>query len=69
MKAIIEKKKCASEPRICQPLKACPQKAISWVQDSNEPLGSRMEVNPALCDGCGICVDLCCGHCIHLNEE
>lgn len=65
MKAYIEKNKCASDNRICKPLKECPKKAISWIED--EPLGSRMEIDEQLCDGCGICVPLCCGSCIEIR--
>jgi Indolepyruvate ferredoxin oxidoreductase, alpha and beta subunits len=67
MKAFIDKTKCASDNRICMPIKQCPSGAISWVEDDDEPLGSRMEVDIDKCNGCGICVDLCCGHCIELR--
>jgi Pyruvate/2-oxoacid:ferredoxin oxidoreductase delta subunit len=67
MKAVIEKKKCPSDPRMCQPLKACPNKAITWVEDEDEPIGSRMEIDASKCNGCGVCVALCCGHCISLQ--
>ncbi|WP_368236749.1 4Fe-4S binding protein [Anaerotruncus rubiinfantis] len=26
-----------------------------------------MELDESKCTGCGICVDLCCGHCITLK--
>ena len=67
MKAYIDKQKCASEKSICQPLKDCSKGAISWVEDDDEPLGSRMEVDDEKCDGCGICVQLCCGQCIEIR--
>lgn len=67
MKAYIDKNKCASDNRICKPLKQCPTGAISWVEDDDEPLSSRMEVDSDKCTGCGICVGLCCGHCIELK--
>lgn len=67
MKAYIDKAKCASENRICQPLKQCPRQAVVWTEDVNEPLGSRTEIDPEKCDGCGICVPLCCGNCIELK--
>jgi len=51
MKAYIDKKKCSSDNRICKPLKECPSKAISWVEDEEEPFGSRMEINHEKCTG------------------
>ena len=67
MKAYINKEKCASDNRICKPLRDCPAAAISWVEDEDEPLGSRMEVDEDKCTGCGVCVDLCCGNCIEIR--
>lgn len=67
MKAYIDRRKCASDNRICKPLKECPAGAISWTEDEDEPIGSRMEIDPEKCDGCGICVSLCCGNCIELR--
>jgi Pyruvate/2-oxoacid:ferredoxin oxidoreductase delta subunit len=37
------------------------------VEDENEPLGSRMEIDSKKCNGCGICVPLCCGTCIEMR--
>lgn len=45
MKAYIDKRKCSSDNRICKLLTECPEKAISWVEDEDEPLGSRMEID------------------------
>jgi len=67
MKAYIDKKKCSADKRICKPLAECPVKAISWIEDEDEPLGCRMEINNEKCTGCGICVPLCCGYCIELK--
>ncbi|MCL2774849.1 MAG: 4Fe-4S binding protein [Oscillospiraceae bacterium] len=67
MKAYIDKQKCSSEPRICKPIAECPEKAISWIEDDEEPLGSRMEIDEEKCTGCGICVPLCCGDCIEVK--
>lgn len=64
MKAKIDKRKCPSDNRMCKPLKECPVQAIHWVEDEDEPLGSRMEVDEAACTGCGKCAALCCGSCI-----
>lgn len=67
MKAFIDKRKCASDNRICKPLKMCPAGAVIWTEDDDEPLGSRMEIDHEKCTGCGICVELCCGKCIELK--
>lgn len=67
MIAYIDKQKCAADYRICKPLTECPTAAISSVEDEDEPLGSRMEIDPVKCNGCGICVPLCCGTCIEMR--
>jgi len=67
MKAVIDKRKCASDNRICKPMKECPVGAITWVEDEEELLGSRMEIDQEKCNGCGICVPLCCGNCIEVR--
>jgi len=67
MRAYIDKQKCYSENRICKPVKECPQQAISWIEDDDEPLGSRMELDENKCTGCGTCVPLCCGDAIELR--
>ncbi|MCL2319376.1 MAG: 4Fe-4S binding protein [Treponema sp.] len=69
MKAYIDKRKCSSDSRICKPLAECPEKAISWIEDEEEPLGSRMEIDQKKCTGCGICVPLCCGNCIEVRQD
>ena len=66
MKARIDNRKCYSDNRLCKPITQCPEKAISWIEDENEPLGSRVEINAEKCTGCCICVPLCCGDCIDL---
>ena len=67
MKAYLDKRKCPSEKRICKPIQECPTNAIFWTKDEKEKLGSRKEIDIEKCDGCGICVDLCCGGCIELR--
>jgi len=67
MKAYIDKRKCSSDNRICKPITECPEKAISWIEDEDEPLGSRMEIDEEKCTGCGICVPLCCGDAIEVR--
>ena len=67
MKAYIIKKKCAAQPDICPPLTKCPVKAFSYIEDEDEPLGGRMELDTDKCTGCGECVGLCCGNCIEMR--
>ena len=67
MKPTIDRAKCAAQPVICPPLKDCPKLAFSYVEDEDEPLGGRLEIDLEKCDGCGICVDICCGHCIEMR--
>ena len=67
MRAYIDKRKCSSDNRICKPIQECPAKAISWIEDDDEPLGSRMEIDEAKCTGCGTCVPLCCGDAIEVR--
>jgi len=39
----------------------------AWVEDEDESLGSRMEIEEEKCTGCRICVPLCCGECIEVR--
>ena len=64
MRPFILKEKCSAQPGICPPLKECPQKAVFYVEDENEAIGGRIEIDDSKCDGCGICVDICCGNSI-----
>ena len=67
MKPFIIKKRCAAQPDICPPMKECPMQAFSYVEDENEPIGGRIEIDLEKCDGCGKCVALCCGSCIEMR--
>lgn len=67
MKPHINKARCAADPRICPPLANCPEKAFSYIEDENEPVGGRMVIDPEKCTGCGQCVGDCCGSCIELR--
>jgi Pyruvate/2-oxoacid:ferredoxin oxidoreductase delta subunit len=48
-------------------LKSCPNNAIYYVEDEEELLGGRMEIDSGKCKGCGKCAELCCGKCIELK--
>jgi len=67
MKAYVDKRKCYSDNRLCKLITECPVQAIQWIEDEDEPLGSRIEIDEEKCTGCGICVPLCCGACIELK--
>jgi len=67
MKAYIIREKCLSESNICPPMKNCPNKCFSYIEDEEEPLGGRIEIDFEKCVGCGKCVTDCCGDCIELR--
>ena len=68
MKPFIVKERCAAQPDICPPMKACPNSAFSYVEDEDEPIGGRIEIDLEKCGSCGKCVDICCGHCIEMRD-
>jgi hypothetical protein len=43
-KPVIHKERCAAQPQICPPLKACPVQAIAYQEDDDEPLGGRIVI-------------------------
>jgi formate hydrogenlyase subunit 6/NADH:ubiquinone oxidoreductase subunit I len=63
----IVKERCAAQPEICPPMKACPKNAFLYVEDEDEPIGGRIEINLKKCDSCGKCAEICCGHCIEMR--
>jgi formate hydrogenlyase subunit 6/NADH:ubiquinone oxidoreductase subunit I len=48
-------------------MKACPNSAFSYIEDEDEPIGGRIEIDYEKCEGCAKCVDICCGHCIEMR--
>lgn len=66
---VILKERCAAQPEICPPIKACPLGAFAYREDDDEPLGGFMVIDLEKCDGCGICATVCCGHCIEMKED
>jgi len=64
MKPTVVKKTCPAMKDICTVIPACPTGAIQHVADEQEPLGGRIVIDEARCNGCGICVTECCGHAI-----
>lgn len=67
IKAYVDMDKCASLEEYCEPLRQCPLKAIHREEDENYMLGWRTHVDDKKCDGCGICINLCCGYAIGLR--
>ncbi len=67
MKPFIIKEKCAAQPNICPPMKSCSNNAFYYVEDEDEPIGGRIEIDYTKCNECGLCVDKCCGNCIEMR--
>ena len=67
MKAYLDKRKCGANIDYCKPIKECPSQAISHIEDEDEPMGARIEIDSDKCTGCGICVPICCGECIEVK--
>jgi len=67
MQPVIIKERCAAQPDICPPMKQCPQQAVYFVEDEDEPIGGRVEIDIDKCDGCGKCAEICCGSCIEMR--
>lgn len=66
MKPIINKRKCPAQKELCKAILVCPCEALIYVVDENEPLGGKILVDQLLCNGCGLCVEGCCGHAIEM---
>jgi len=65
---MLNKRRCSAQEHICLAIPACPQRAIHYVPDEEEPLGGRIEFDYARCDGCGKCAEECCGQAIDMYE-
>jgi len=68
VKPVLNKRRCSAQAQICLAIPACPQQAVSYVLDEEEPLGARIEIDYARCDGCGRCAEECCGQAIEMRE-
>ena len=66
MKPVINKNKCPAQKEMCKVIQACPEGALNYIADENEPLGGKIVVDEALCSECGLCVEECCGHAIEM---
>lgn len=69
MKVQIDLNKCSVQLEICKPLIDCPNKAILYLKDENAILGAKLEIDEAKCDGCGICIPICCGDAISFKDS
>jgi Pyruvate/2-oxoacid:ferredoxin oxidoreductase delta subunit len=69
MKPVIYKRRCSALESVCLAIPACPNGAIAYVEDDEEPLGGRIVIDYTLCDECGTCADECCGEAIKMEDE
>jgi ferredoxin len=67
MTAMINKRKCPAQQDLCQAIPACPNGAILYQADENEPLGGKILVDAEKCNNCGACVKACCGNAIEIK--
>lgn len=68
MKPVLNERKCPAQGQICPAIPACPEGAILYVEDPDAPLGGRIVFDDERCNGCGACVDACCGAAIELKQ-
>jgi Pyruvate/2-oxoacid:ferredoxin oxidoreductase delta subunit len=66
MRPVINKRKCPAQKEICKAIQACPNEALIYVADENEPLGGKIVLDEALCSECGLCAEECCGQAIEM---
>lgn len=67
MKAYIDVRHCGANKDHCTPMKECHNEAIEIIEDKSSGFGVRFVVNEEKCDGCGDCIDQCCGDCMTLR--
>lgn len=67
MRPYINDRQCYVDPRICTAIKACPQNAISYIENEDLPLGGKIIFDYEKCQECGICADVCCGQAIEMK--
>lgn len=59
---------CPVQKDICKVISICPTGAVRFAADEAEPLGGRIVIDEALCNGCGLCVPACCGLAIVVQQ-
>jgi len=55
------------QAQICKAIPACPEGAIVYIADEAAPVGGRIVFDDEKCNGCGICMQECCGAAIELK--
>ncbi|MEG1497788.1 MAG: hypothetical protein RR385_10500 [Clostridiales bacterium] len=67
LKAFIDTRHCGANQAHCRPMQECHNEAIEIIPDEKSGFGHRFVVNEEKCDGCGDCIDICCGDCMELK--
>jgi len=67
MRPVLNERKCPAQEQVCKAIPACKENAIVYVSDSTLPLGGRIVFDYDRCNGCGDCVEACCGSAIELG--
>jgi Pyruvate/2-oxoacid:ferredoxin oxidoreductase delta subunit len=67
MKPVLNERKCPAQGQICKAIPACPEGAITYVADDRARLGGRIVFDETRCNGCGICMEACCGAAIDMK--
>ena len=60
-------RKCPAQQLMCTVFAACAKDAVAYVADEAAPLGGRIVFDHELCDGCGKCAEVCCGHAVEMR--
>jgi len=68
MKLSIDTRKCPAQGKICTVIPACPTGAVRYEPDPKIRLGGRIVIDDELCNECGLCVTVCCGHAIDASD-
>jgi ferredoxin len=68
MKPSVNTKKCPAQEKVCTVIPACPTGAVRYEPDAKAPLGGRIVIENALCNECGLCVSVCCGQAVVVDE-
>jgi Pyruvate/2-oxoacid:ferredoxin oxidoreductase delta subunit len=67
LKPYLSDRRCPAQQSMCTLFAACPQEAVAYVADEAAPLGGRITFDHERCDGCGKCVEACCGHAVEMR--